>query len=525
VGLLALVGLVPLRAGAAPPSGDPVANKFSFPVGVIPNSPSSSLYQAPNGRSYLGWAVHPAASFLSPAYGHDLQPGEDWGGRGGGATDLGQPVYAAAAGTILAAGYFGPSWGNIVLIRHTLPDGQVVLTQYAYLQDIVKTTGTVGWRELIGHVGTGRGGSVLHFEVRRDDMLDFPADYWPSSDGKDVDWVRTHYFSPTNFVRTHYLVLPPPAAVTPPTTGGTTPSSPGDPSAGGSSNSGPGIGTTPPGGTPGSVPPVTLPPPPPPTPVWDRVPHLDGSILKSAAGSYYLLDNGKKWLIATSEVLATWARPEEALSATDEELASYPDGSHPLGLRWGTLFKGATGPTCISDDPFDDPGLSCWVILNDDVFAAHRFSRSVVQTVSSQTLGLYIRPTPFDKDTLLPRGMLIKKPYGGYYVVENLNSSLPEVHPVTSPAALHSWQMNEAMAVEMGGTDFWDHVVSVGPMRFRSGTILQSGAGQLFVVSGEYKYLVPNMDVFHLRGYNQANAIAASDAELALHKDWPTPLR
>ena len=85
--------------------------------------------------------------------------------------------------------------------------------------------------------------------------------------------------------------------------------------------------------------------------------------------------------------------------------------------------------------------------------------------------------------------------------------------------------MTEAMAVEVGGSDFWDRILKLAPLRFRPGSILQSNAGQLFVVSGDYKYLVPNMEVFRLRGYSQTNAIAASDADLALHKDWPTPLR
>jgi hypothetical protein len=182
------------------------------------------------------------------------------------------------------------------------------------------------------------------------------------------------------------------------------------------------------------------------------------------------------------------------------------------------------GPTCISDDPFDGDGLACWVIESDDVFAAHGFSRSVVQSVSDQTLGLYIRPTPFSKGTALPRGMLIKKPYGGYFIVEDLHSFLPEVHPVTSPAALHSWRMDEGIAVEVGDNTFWDRVLKLEPLRFRPGSILQSGAGQLFVVSGQYKHLVPTMEVFRLRGYNLANVIPASDPELALHKDWPTPL-
>src|SRR5438552_3191883 len=62
------------------------------------------------------------------------------------------------------------------------------------------------------------------------------------------------------------------------------------------------------------------------------------------------------------------------------------------------------------------------------------------------------------------------------------------------------------------------------PIRFRPGTILQSNAGQIFIVSGEYKHLVPSMELFHQRGYSNANIYAATDEELALHKTWPTPL-
>jgi murein DD-endopeptidase MepM/ murein hydrolase activator NlpD len=515
-GLIALVGLVPAGARAISLGEDPVADRFSFPVGAVPNNPTTSRYNAPNGRGYLGWAVHPATSFLSPAYGAQLQPGEDWGGRGGGDTDLGQPVYAAAAGTIVAAGYYGPRWGHIVLIRHTLPGGQVVLTQYAYLGSIVRNSGTVALREVIGTVGSGPRGSVLHFEVRKESMLEYPADYWPSNDGKDYEWVRTHYLSPTQFVRTHYLVRAPIAPVPP--------GEPGNP--GETPNPNPIPNPNP---NPGTGNPPTNPPghgnPPPVSQGWDGVPHLDGSLLKSAAGAYYLLQSGKKWRIASEEVLATWARPEEALPVSDQELVSYKDGSHPMGLRAGVLFKGASGPVCISSDPFDDPGLACWVIEADDTFAAHGFPRGSVRTVSVPTLSLYIRTTEFNKNTALPDGTLVKKPYGGYYVVDKQFGYLPAIRPVTSTLALHSWQMREADAVEVWNSEFWDRMGRLEALRFRPGTILQSSIGQLWIVSGEYRHLVPTMDVFQLRGYSKANVLAVSDAELALHKDWPTPLK
>jgi murein DD-endopeptidase MepM/ murein hydrolase activator NlpD len=532
-GLVALAGLLPAGARAVAPSGDPVADRFSFPVGALPNSPTTSRYQAPTGHLYLGWAVHPAASFLSPAYGVELQPGEDWGGRGGGDTDLGQPVYAAAAGTIVAAGNYGPRWGNIMLIRHTLPGGLVVLTQYAYMADIAKKSGPVEWREVIGHVGKGAGGSVLHFEVRRDNMIEAPPDYWPSADGRDSDWVRAHYFSPSQFVRTHYRVLVPAA----PPSGEPGPPGENPGSNSGSGGSGPSPGAPGPGSTPGTVTPpggLNLPPfgpgpapstPPSVQPVWDGVPHLDGSVLKNAAGTHYLLRNGVKWPIPSSEVLATWIHPEEALPASDQELASYKDAPHPLGLRSGVPFKVPNGPFCLSDDPFDSPGLAFWVFDSEQQFIARGYSRNQALSLPAQALSLYIRPTPFRQTSSLPRGTLIKKAYGGYYVMDELQSFYTGVHPVTSPTALHSWQMTESQAVEVSSESFWDRTLRMEPLRFRPGSIVQSAAGQIFIVSGEYKHLVPTMDVFHRRGYKESNIIAATDAELALHKDWPTPLR
>src|SRR5206468_5563689 len=136
---------------------------------------------------------------------------------------------------------------------------------------------------------------------------------WPSSDGKDDEWVRTHYYSPTQFVRTHYRVLAPVAPTPPGETGST------------GNNPGPGTGTNPgtpstdpTPGTPGTPGTTGDPGTPPTRSGWDGVPHLDGSLLKSSSGAYYWLQSGKKWLIASPEVLSTWARPEEALPVTDE---------------------------------------------------------------------------------------------------------------------------------------------------------------------------------------------------------------
>ena len=51
--------------------------------------------------------------------------GEDWNGKGGGDSDLGDPIYAVAHGVVLYAQNFGHGWGNVVIIRHVYEeDGQ-----------------------------------------------------------------------------------------------------------------------------------------------------------------------------------------------------------------------------------------------------------------------------------------------------------------------------------------------------------------------------------------------------------------
>lgn len=83
------------------------------------------------------------------------------------AAPKGTPVYAAADGTVIAAGYgvLHESYGNQVVIRHS--DGS--WTNYAHLSKInVEKGDDVDGGQIIGRCGsTGRStGPHLHFEVR-----------------------------------------------------------------------------------------------------------------------------------------------------------------------------------------------------------------------------------------------------------------------------------------------------------------------------------------------------------------------
>ncbi|MCL2121879.1 MAG: peptidoglycan DD-metalloendopeptidase family protein [Clostridiales bacterium] len=87
----------------------------------------------------------------------------------------GDPIYSAAAGTVISAARYY-DYGNRVVIDH----GNGLATWYAHLQEIKVSVGqVVGHQELIGLAGTtGRvTGPHLHFEVRIDGQAVNPEHY------------------------------------------------------------------------------------------------------------------------------------------------------------------------------------------------------------------------------------------------------------------------------------------------------------------------------------------------------------
>jgi len=94
--------------------------------------------------------------------------------------DVGTPILAAAAGTVLVSGW-EPAYGRVIKIEHD--DGFVTL--YAHnLQNLVAPGDRVETGAVIGSVGrSGRSTAYhLHFEVRRDGMAFNPLHILPERD-------------------------------------------------------------------------------------------------------------------------------------------------------------------------------------------------------------------------------------------------------------------------------------------------------------------------------------------------------
>lgn len=147
---------------------------FDFPVG------------APDAKGY----------YNAQPFGKNNHLGDDWNGVGGGNSDLGDTVYAAAEGMCTVAVNFFGGWGKVARIQHgNAADGPESL--YAHLDQMWITVGQHVHRgQAIGTIGTGEGIYLahLHFEMRERGGM-------PLGGGYSVD--RTEYVDPTSFIRAH----------------------------------------------------------------------------------------------------------------------------------------------------------------------------------------------------------------------------------------------------------------------------------------------------------------------------------
>lgn len=183
---------------------------FDYPVG---NKDGKGAYiSKTDGKTYKSWYI---ATDFAENYSLGIHPGIDLNGTGGGNTDLAQPVYAIAKGTVEVAKNFGKPWGHVVSIKHKyLLNGKAYIcySVYAHLEGLkVKKGDCINKRTLIGEIGTG-GGSYpahLHLEIRKSSMANFEADYWPSSNSKDIRWVKEHYEHPKRFIDSHRTLTAP----------------------------------------------------------------------------------------------------------------------------------------------------------------------------------------------------------------------------------------------------------------------------------------------------------------------------
>lgn len=161
-----------------------LADGFDFPVGK------------PNADGY----------YKSRGYWPNGHLGEDWNGKGGGDSDLNDPIYSTARGVVVISENIGVGWGNCVIVRHAYraPTGKIEMVDslYAHLQQrLVRVGQAVEKGQLVGTMGGNNGMYQvhLHFEMRKNLRIGMNR----SQFARD----NTNYYSPTDFINKH-RVLP-----------------------------------------------------------------------------------------------------------------------------------------------------------------------------------------------------------------------------------------------------------------------------------------------------------------------------
>ena len=175
------------------PGGDVLgtlpADGFDFPVGK------------PDGEGYYRARGYKANGHL----------GEDWNGKGGGDTDLGDPVHVVAHGVVVFAQNFKHGWGNVVIVRHAYEEGgqmKYADSLYGHLDQIhVRENEQLRRGQQLGTIGTGGGlySAHLHLEIRKDLRVGMARHRFPKDEKV--------YFSPVDFINAHRQLKAPIAVV------------------------------------------------------------------------------------------------------------------------------------------------------------------------------------------------------------------------------------------------------------------------------------------------------------------------
>lgn len=116
--------------------------------------------------------------------------------------DKGKPVHTIGNGVVTYARLVPTgTWGRLIVIRHTRPDGSIIHSRYGHLAAMTVTEGqAVKLGDVIGTIGGTEYGVAdhLHFDVSTSGILATNPTHWP---GTNKDAVIANYINPKTFLQ------------------------------------------------------------------------------------------------------------------------------------------------------------------------------------------------------------------------------------------------------------------------------------------------------------------------------------
>ncbi|WP_430413197.1 M23 family metallopeptidase [Kordia sp.] len=148
-----------------------MASGFDFPVGK------------PNADGYYNAQKFTVNNHL----------GDDWNGKGGGNTDLGDPIYTIGNGYVNFAEDVGGGWGNVIRIIHKYKNNYYE-SLYAHCDTISVKKGSFVTKGMqIGTIGNANGAyyAHVHLEIRDKILMEVGGGYSNNTEG---------FVNPTEFI-------------------------------------------------------------------------------------------------------------------------------------------------------------------------------------------------------------------------------------------------------------------------------------------------------------------------------------
>ncbi|PJZ53455.1 hypothetical protein CH380_09710 [Leptospira adleri] len=133
-------------------------------------------------------------------FGFAYHLGEGWMKNRG--NSFGSPIHAIGNGIVKTFMNAGPGWGDVVIITHKLPDGQLINSLYGHFSKVyVKKGDLIKRGQIIGLVGDANRHYEphLHFEIRDEFFMLIEGGYSRILDG---------CLDPRKFISAHRKLLP-----------------------------------------------------------------------------------------------------------------------------------------------------------------------------------------------------------------------------------------------------------------------------------------------------------------------------
>lgn len=230
--------------------------------------------------------------------------------------------------------------------------------------------------------------------------------------------------------------------------------------------------------------------------------HPDGSILKGSTSEIWVVRMGTLLHVPSGAVLDSLIERKELISVHNSQLSQFTFGK--IGFRDGSLIRTADGRVWVISNRMKRH------ILSPEVFSELKYSYSNVREVTDLEASLHVTGPEINATSRHSDGTVISAPDGTRYYLDN-----GKKRRISSTKVFASrFREQEVVLVGDSETASYDDGVLLG---FRDGSVIRTGDGMIWLISGGLRRHVTNLEVMGSLGIVSERVVDVSNSEGQLH--------